>query len=44
MATNNDESIELLTLSTADDELQYHSDNDSEQEKNSDCEIVKNGI
>ena len=40
MATNNDKRLELLTLGTADDELEYHIDNDSEQEKNSDCEIV----
>ena len=35
MATNNDKRLELLTLGTADDELEYHTDNDSEQEKNS---------
>ena len=40
MATNNDKSLHLLTPGTADDELQYHTDNDSEQEKNSDCEII----
>ena len=39
MATNNDKSLELQTLGTADDELEYHIDNDSEQE-NSDCEII----
>ena len=39
MATNNDKSLELQTLGTADDELEYHTDNDSEQE-NSDCEII----
>ena len=39
MATNNDKSLELQTLGTADDELEYHTDNNSEQE-NSDCEII----
>ena len=39
MATNNDKSLELQTLGTADDELEHHTDNDSEQE-NSDCEII----
>ena len=39
MATNNDKSLEFQTLGTADDELEYHTDNDSEQE-NSDCEIM----
>ena len=34
MATNNDKRLELLTLGTADDELEYHTDNDSEQDKN----------
>ena len=29
-----------LTNSTAEDELEHHSDNESEQEKNSDCEII----
>ena len=39
MATNNDKSPELQTLGTADDELEYHTDNDSEQE-NFNCEII----
>ena len=38
-STNNDKSLELQTLGTADDELEYHTDNDSEQE-NSDCETI----
>ena len=36
---NNDRSLELQTLGTANDELEYHIDNDSEQE-NFDCEII----
>ena len=40
MATNNDKSLELQTLGTADDELECHTDNDSEQEKNSDFQII----
>ena len=40
MATYNHKSLELQTLGTADDKLEYHTDNDSEQEKNSDSEII----